>query len=220
MSEFYQISCSSSFFNVTFFTLGLLPFYSASNKHTYILKINIGPEIRVQKDGNLDFNIDKTKILTKGPTTQHVFNLAKHFLDNDPDLQEIANDFTLDMFKDEGIEVLGAPVGTDRYIKTHVAQNCLRIMADITKHESLDDGLVHFHLLKYCMNTCTQYISANVTLPSPEHFLSLQHQHVDRTLANVILRKGTRGLCQHWSPHDIDLTTTMIQMTLTWGVTD
>ena len=43
------------------------------------------------------------------------------------------------MFKDEGIEVLDTPVGTDRYIKTHVAQNCLRIMADITKHESLDN---------------------------------------------------------------------------------
>ena len=83
-------------------------------------------------------------------------------------LQEIANDFTLDMFKDEGIEVLGAPVGTDKYIKTHVTQNCLCIMTDIAKLEPLDDGLVHFQLLKYCMNTRTQYISANVTIPSPE----------------------------------------------------
>ena len=62
------------------------------------------------------------------------------------------------------------------------------------------------------MNTRTQYISANVTIPSPEHFLSLQHKHVDRTLANAILRKGTRGLYQHWSPHDIDVATAMIQM--------
>ena len=30
--------------------------------------------------------------------------------------------------------------------------------------------------------------------------------HVDRTLVNDILRKGTRGLYEHWSPHDIDLT--------------
>ena len=66
-----------------------------------------------KKDGNLDFNIGKTKILVEGPTAQHIFNHAKHFLDNDPDLQEIANDFTLDMFKDEGIEVHGAPVDTE-----------------------------------------------------------------------------------------------------------
>ena len=111
-------------------------------------------------------------------------------------------------------------MGIDRYIKTHVAQNCLRIMTDITKHESLDNGLVHFQLLKYCMNTCTQYISVNVTLPSPEHFLSLKHQHVDRVLVNIILRKGTRGLYQHCSPHDIDLVTVMIQMSHDMGVTE
>ena len=90
-------------------------------------------------------------------------------------------------------------------------------MTDIAKLEPLDDGLVHFHLLKYCMNTRTQYISPNVTIPSPEHFLSLKHKHVDRTLVNVILRKGTRGLYQHWSPHDIDLDTVMIQMTHVMG---
>ena len=114
---------------------------------------------------------------------QHVFNRVKHFLDNDPDLQEIANDFTLDMFKDEGIEVLGAPLGTDRYNKSRMTQHCLRIMTDITEHESFDDGLVYFQVLKYCVNhvTWTQYINSNVTIPSPEHFLSLQYQHVDRT---------------------------------------
>ncbi len=40
-------------------------------------------------------------------------------------------------------------------------------------------------------------------------------QHVDRTLPNAILRKGTRGLYQHWSPHDIDLPTVMIQILVT-----
>ena len=69
-----------------------------------------------KKDRNLDLNIGKTKVLAKGPTAQHVFNRAKHFLDNDPDLQKIAQDFTLDMFTSEGIAVLGTPVGTDRYI--------------------------------------------------------------------------------------------------------
>ena len=47
--------------------------------------------------------------------------------------KEIAQDITLDMFTTEGIEILGTPVGTDRFIQTHVAQNCLKIMADIAK---------------------------------------------------------------------------------------
>ena len=51
-----------------------------------------------------------------------------------------------------------------------MSQNCLKIMVDITKHEPLDDGLVHFQLMKFCMNTRTQYISSNVTVPSTEHF--------------------------------------------------
>ena len=85
-------------------------------------------------------------------------------------------------------------------------------MADITKHDPLDDGLVHFQLLKYCMNTCSQYLSANVTIPSSEHFHSLQHIHLDRYIANNVLQKGTRGLYKHWSPDDINLATAMIQM--------
>ena len=133
----------------------------------------------------------KTKILPKGPTAQHVYNRAKHFLDNDPDLQEIAIDIMPEMFTTEGIEILGTPVGTDRFIQTQVFQNCLKIMTDIAKHEPLDDGLVHFQLLKYCMNTRSQYLSANVTIPSSEHFHSLHHHHLDRYLANNILQKGT-----------------------------
>ena len=158
-----------------------------------------------KEDGNLDFNMGKTKVLAKGPTVQHVFNRAKHFIDNDPDLQEIAQDITLDMFTTEGIEILGTPVGTDRFIQTHVVQNCLKIMVDIADHESLDDGLVYFQLLKYCMNTRSQYLSANVTIPSSEHFHSLQHHHLDRYLANKILQKRTRGLYKYWSPDDINL---------------
>jgi hypothetical protein len=59
----------------------------------------------------------------------------------------------------EGIEVLGTPVGNDRFIKTFVTQNCLKIMEDIGKHDCLTDGFVHTHVLKFCENTHTQYIS-------------------------------------------------------------
>jgi hypothetical protein len=52
---------------------------------------------------------NKTKVLTKGPTGEHVFNHTKHFLDTNPDLVEIDHHFTRDMFTTEG-EVLGSPV--------------------------------------------------------------------------------------------------------------
>jgi hypothetical protein len=50
----------------------------------------------------------KTMILSKDPTTWYVYERAPHFLQNNPDLQVIANDFTQEMFTVQGIEVLGS----------------------------------------------------------------------------------------------------------------
>ena len=105
-------------------------------------------------DGNLDFNMGKTMILTKGPTARHVYERAQHFLQNDPDLQGIANDFTPEMFSVQGIEVLGTPLGTDVDIRDFVAQNC-KIIRDVKKIEPLTDGLAHFQMTKFCLNTQT-----------------------------------------------------------------
>jgi hypothetical protein len=58
---------------------------------------------------------------------------AQYFLQTDPDLQVIVNDFTPEMFTTTGIEVLGTPIGSNEYIKDFVAQNCIKIMRDVDK---------------------------------------------------------------------------------------
>jgi hypothetical protein len=121
-------------------------------------------------DGNLDFNMGKTEFLAKGPTALHVYERAQYFLQTDPDLQGIANDFTPEMFTVKDIEVLGTPLGTDVYIRDFVAQNCIKIMRDVEKLEPLTDGFTHFQLVQKTMNTRTQYMSANITLPPQEQF--------------------------------------------------
>jgi hypothetical protein len=75
-----------------------------------------------KKDENLVFNINKTKVLVKGTSADHLFEYVKHFLDTDPDLEDIVHHFRRDMFTTEGIEVLGTPVGNDRFIQTFVTQ--------------------------------------------------------------------------------------------------
>ena len=85
-------------------------------------------------------------------------------------------------------------------------------MADIGKYEPLTDVFVNYQLLKFCQNTRTQYTSTNIHIPDSDHFLSTQDEHVDRILVNVILQKDMRGLFRNWSQHDIDLRTTMLQM--------
>jgi hypothetical protein len=155
----------------------------------------------------------KTMILTKGPTSRHVYERAQHFLQNDPDLQDVVNDFTQEMFTVQGIEVLGTPLGTDFYVRNFVAQNCIKISRDVEKLELLTDDFIHFQMIQKTMNTRTQYMSENITLSSQEQFLSAQHVHVDMTIANVILKKGTRGSFHLWGKDDHDLAVTIIQKT-------
>ncbi len=88
-------------------------------------------------------------------TARHVYERTQHFLQDDPDLQGIANDFTSEMFSVQGIEVLGTPLGTDVYIRDFVAQNCIKITKDVEKIEPLTDGLAHFQMTKFCLNTQT-----------------------------------------------------------------
>ncbi len=66
----------------------------------------------------------------------------------------------------------GNPIGTDAYIKDFVAQNCIKIIRDVEKLEPLTDGFTHFQLVQKTVNTHTQYMSANITLPPQEQFLT------------------------------------------------
>ena len=89
--------------------------------------------------------------LTKGTTALHVYERDQVFLQNDPSLQNITQDFTPNMFSVQGIEVLGTPIGTDTYIMEYVAQNCIKIIRDVEKHDHLAAGFVHDQLMKICM---------------------------------------------------------------------
>ena len=127
----------------------------------------------------------KSKFLAKGPISdRHVYERVQHFLRTDPELQVISNDFTPEMFTVEVIEVLGTPLVTEGYIKNFVAQNCIKIIRDVEKLEPLTDGFTHFQLVQKTMNTRTQFMSANITLPPQEQFLgaapSCRHSHRKR----------------------------------------
>ena len=145
-----------------------------------------------------------------------MIRLIFFFLEH-PNLQDIQQDFTQDMFTVEDIKSLGTPLVTDTYIKSYVTQNCLKIITDVEKHDPLTDGFVHNHLMKFCMNTRTEYMIATITLPPQDHFLLTQHLHVDTVIVNAILQKGTRGSFRQWDKSDYDLSVTMLQKTHALG---
>ena len=107
--------------------------------------------------------------LAKGSTARHVYERAQVFLQNDPSLQDIAQDFTPNMFSVQGIEVLGTPIDTDTYIKTYVTQNCLKIIRDTEKDDPLTDGFVHHQLMNffyehtYSIHECKYYLSKSIS---------------------------------------------------------
>jgi hypothetical protein len=110
------------------------------------------------------------------------------------------------MFTTTGIEVLWTPIGTDSYIKNFVAENSIKIMKDVETLEPLTDTFTHFQLIR--MKTHIQYMSANISLPVQECFLSEQYIHVDKAIAKAILQKGTRGSFHHWFDDDYELAVT------------
>ena len=84
-------------------------------------------------------------------------------------------------------------IDTDVYIRDFVDQNCIKIMRDVEKFEPLTDDFTHFQLVQKTMNTHTQYMCVNITLSTQDQFLQVKHRHVDTTISNAILKKGTRG---------------------------
>ena len=83
--------------------------------------------------------------------------------------------------------------------------------------EPITDGFVFHQLVKFCMNTWTQFMRSNITIPHQEKFLSAQHCHVDTVIANNILDKGTRCSLHQWTKDDYDLTVIVIQKPHTQG---
>jgi hypothetical protein len=108
------------------------------------------------------------------------------------------------MFPVQVIEVLGTQLGTDTYIKEFVSHNCIKVARNVENPEPITDGFVFFQMVKFCLNTCTQYMSTNITLPTEEQFLSAQDHHIDTSIVNfypsltlrTILRDLCVGVCQ------------------------
>jgi hypothetical protein len=69
-----------------------------------------------------------------------------------------------------------------------------RSLKQETSLQSLTDDFTHFHLVKMTMNTHTQYMSANITLPSQERFSAASQVH-----DWVVYRLGDHTIPSLWS---------------------
>jgi hypothetical protein len=152
-------------------------------------------------DTGLELNVSKTSILPKGTTTQAVFDMTQTIIQETPTLAHLTNDVLLDSFCPEGFIGIDVPIGTDAFVRSFVAKTCRDIIDDVEKLDAIQDGFIHFQLLRFCQATRLQYINSHIMLPNR---CVLQQQHVDCKISDTLLKKGTKQHADGWDSSSKD----------------
>ena len=56
------------------------------------------------------------------------------------------------------------PIGTDAFVQSFVAKTCRSIIDDVEKLDSIQDGFIHYQLLRFCQATRLQYTNSHILL--------------------------------------------------------
>ena len=86
----------------------------------------------------------------------------------------------------------GVPIGTPDFITRFVEQKVKEYANDVDKLDILQDGKVHFDLLKFCHMPRFNYLNGLVLTPS---LFSAQQHHFDFKVHDALIRKGTHKPC-------------------------
>jgi hypothetical protein len=57
---------------------------------------------------------------------------------------------------------IDVPIGTDAFVRSFVAKTCRDIIDDVEKLDVIQDGFIHFQLLRLCQATRIQYINSHI----------------------------------------------------------
>jgi hypothetical protein len=72
-------------------------------------------------------------------------------------------------------------------------------MDDVDKLDNIQDGFIHYQLLRFCQATRLQYLNCQIDQANQN---CLQQQHVDWKISNALLKKGTREAYKTWTQQD------------------
>jgi hypothetical protein len=150
----------------------------------------------LKKDAGLELNISKTAILPKAITQQGIFDVAHGFINATPQLTQLSAEVSLDSFCPDGFVGIGVPIGTDTFVKQFVAKTCRDFIEDVEKLDAIQDGFIHYQLLRFCQTTRLQYRNSRIIL---DNRCVLQQQHVDCKRADALLKKGTKQHADGWN---------------------
>ena len=108
---------------------------------------------------------------------------------------------------------IGVPIGTDAFVRNFVAKTCRGIIDDVEKLDAIQDGFIHYQLLRFCQATRLQYINSHILLGNR---CILQQQHVDCKIADALLKKGTKQHADGWDAASSKVWTHMVLHLSLW----
>ncbi len=108
-------------------------------------------------DAGLEFNVSKTSILPMVSLPRLRLICRRPSCKQPQSLAHLRNDFLVDSFCPEGFIGIGVPIGTDAFVQSFVAKKCRDIIDDVEKLDDIQDGFIHFQLIRFFQATRLQY---------------------------------------------------------------
>ena len=159
-----------------------------------VLKIFTEIKHVLQEDAGLELAVKKTQILSKNMSLDQFKERATNFITSDPSLEPcrplLISEDDHEVFTVTGFKGLGVPIGTPDFITRFVAQKVKEYANDVDKLDILQDGKVHFDLLKFCHMPRFNYLNGLVLTPS---LFSAQQHQFDYKVHDALIRKGTHN---------------------------
>ena len=159
-----------------------------------VLKIFAEIKHVVQEDAGLELAVRRTQILSKGMSLDQLKERATNFIQRDPSLQPLCplldSEDDHEVFTVTGFQGLGVPIGTTDFITRFIGQKVKEYANDIDKLDILQDGKVHFDLIKFCHMPRFNYLNGFVLT---QNLYSAQQIQFDFKVHDALIRKGTHN---------------------------
>jgi hypothetical protein len=84
----------------------------------------------------------------------------------------------------------------------------------VEKLDAIQDGFIHYQLLRVCQDTRLQYINSYIMIPTR---CVLQQEHVERKMDDTLLKKGTKQHTDGWDSSNQDWAQMCIHLPHTEG---
>ena len=75
------------------------------------------------------------------------------------------------------------------------------IINDVDILDAIEDGFIHYQLLRYCLATLLQYLNSHILLHNQN---ALQQQHADFKITDALIKKGAKQSSVAWRAEDRD----------------